>query len=102
MKIAAKKTTDWRKSGPLQIVRDGMEALQDLRGCYTWFERCRLEAHVGRERLVPVFAYAPMGKRFRAPPPPSGLSLKQRLFFLASAAILYPCWLFFVTAWSAL
>lgn len=102
VKIAAKKTTDRCRSGPLQIVHDGLEAFQDFRECSTWFERCRLEARVGGERLAQVFADAPTGKRFPSPPPPFGLSLKQRLPFLASAAILYPCRRFFVTAWRAL
>ena len=44
------------QSVTLQIVRGGMEVLQDQRGCYAWFERCRLEASVGRERLVLGFA----------------------------------------------
>lgn len=128
VKIAAKKTTDRCKHsetilrgqravdisinsergetrhsrawfGPPQIVRCGMEAFRE---CYTWFERCRLEARVGRERLVLGFAYAPTGKLFRASLPPFGLSLNQRLLFLASVAILYPRWPFFVAAWRAL
>ncbi len=40
------------QSVTLQIVRGGMEVLQDQRGTYAWFERCRLEARAGRERLV--------------------------------------------------
>ncbi len=44
------------QSVTLQIVRGGMEVLQDYRGCYAWFERCRLEARVGRERMVLGFA----------------------------------------------
>jgi hypothetical protein len=50
------------RSVTLQIVRDGMEVLLDFCGCYARFERCRLEAHVGRERLVPGFAM-----RYRVP-----------------------------------
>ncbi len=51
---------------------------------------------------VPIFVYAPMGKLFPAPAPPFGLALNQWLFYLASAAILYPSWPFFVAAWRAL
>ena len=51
---------------------------------------------------VPIFVYAPMGNLFKAPVPPFGLSLNLWLFFFASAAILYPSWPFFVSAWRAL
>ena len=51
---------------------------------------------------VPIFIYAPMGGFFRAPKPPFGLRLNLWLFFLASAAILYPSWPFFVSAWRGL
>ena len=51
---------------------------------------------------VPIFIYAPMGGFFRAPAPPFGLGLNLWLFFLASAAILYPSWPFFVSAWRGL
>jgi Cu2+-exporting ATPase len=51
---------------------------------------------------VPIFVYAPMGKFFKPPAPPFGLDLNLWLFFLASAAILYPSWPFFVSAWRAL
>ena len=51
---------------------------------------------------VPIFIYSPMGDLFTAPAPPFGLALNQWLFFLASAAILYPSWPFFVAAWRAL
>ncbi|MBI3345000.1 MAG: copper-translocating P-type ATPase [Gammaproteobacteria bacterium] len=51
---------------------------------------------------VPVFVYAPMGDLFAAPAPPFGLALNLWLFFLASAAILYPSWPFVVAAWRAL
>ena len=51
---------------------------------------------------VPIFIYAPMGGFFRAPAPPFGLRLNLWLFFLASAAILYPSWPFFVSAWRGL
>ena len=51
---------------------------------------------------VPIFVYAPMGGFFTPPAPPFGLRLDLWLFFLASAAILYPSWTFFVSAWRAL
>lgn len=51
---------------------------------------------------VPIFIYAPMGGFFEPPAPPFGLALNLWLFFLASAAILYPSWPFFVSAWRAL
>ena len=51
---------------------------------------------------VPIFVYAPMGGMFNPPAPPFGLELDLWLFLLASAAILYPSWPFFVSAWRAL
>ena len=51
---------------------------------------------------VPIFVYAPMGSFFEPPAPPFGLELNLWLFFLASAAVLYPSWPFFVSAWRAL
>ena len=51
---------------------------------------------------VPIFVYSPMGNLFPAPEPPFGLALNRWLFFLASAAILYPSWPFFVAAWRAI
>jgi len=51
---------------------------------------------------VPIFLYAPMGSFFTPPAPPFGLNLNLWLFFLASAAILYPSWTFVVSAWRAL
>jgi len=51
---------------------------------------------------VPIFIYSPMGNLFPAPAPPLGLPLNRWLFGLASAAILYPSWPFFVAAWRAL
>jgi hypothetical protein len=44
------------QSVTLQLVRGGLEILNDHRGCYAWFEHCRLEARAGRERLVLGFA----------------------------------------------
>ena len=51
---------------------------------------------------VPIFIYAPMGNIFTPPAPPFGLSLNLWLFFLASAAILYPGWTFVIGAVRAL
>jgi Cu2+-exporting ATPase len=51
---------------------------------------------------VPIFVYAPMGGFFKPPSPPFGLELNLWLFIFASAAILYPSWPFFVSAWRAL
>ena len=51
---------------------------------------------------VPIFIYAPMGGMWQAPAPPFGLDLNLWLFFFASAAVLYPSWPFFVSAWRAL
>ena len=51
---------------------------------------------------VPIFLYAPMGGMFKPPAPPFGLELNLWLFLLASAAIVYPSWPFFVSAWRAL
>ncbi|MEO7034020.1 MAG: heavy metal translocating P-type ATPase [Polyangiaceae bacterium] len=51
---------------------------------------------------VPVIVYSPMGNLYPAPPRPFGLALNYWLFILASAAILYPSWPFFVSAWREL
>ena len=51
---------------------------------------------------VPIFIYSPMGNLFTPPAPPFGMALDLWLFFLASAAILYPIWPFVVAAWRAL
>ena len=51
---------------------------------------------------IPIFVYAPMGGMFEPPAPPFGLELELWLFLLASAAVLYPSWPFFVSAWRAL
>ena len=48
---------------------------------------------------IPIFIYAPMGNMFTPPPVPFGLEVNIWLFLLASAAILYPSWPFFVSAW---
>jgi Cu2+-exporting ATPase len=51
---------------------------------------------------VPIFIYSPMGNMFTPPAPPFGLELNLWLFFLASAAILYPVWPFVIAAVRAL
>ncbi len=51
---------------------------------------------------VPIFVYAPMGSFFEPPAPPFGLELNLWLFLFASAAVLYPSWPFFVSAWRAI
>jgi P-type Cu2+ transporter len=51
---------------------------------------------------VPIFVYSPMGEMFTPPAPPFGLRLDLWLFFLATAAVVYPSWPFFVAAWRAL
>ncbi|MHB0922046.1 MAG: heavy metal translocating P-type ATPase [Thiomonas delicata] len=51
---------------------------------------------------VPLFVYSPMGGLFEPPAPPFGLVLKDWLFGLASAAVIYPAWPFFVAAARAL
>ena len=51
---------------------------------------------------VPIFIYSPMGNMFTPPAPPFGLELDLWLFFLASAAILYPVCPFVIAAVRAL
>jgi len=51
---------------------------------------------------LPLFWWAPMGLPMPTPAPPFGLEFDQWLFVLASAAILWPSWPFFVAAWRAL
>ncbi|WP_136416720.1 heavy metal translocating P-type ATPase [Herbaspirillum sp. ST 5-3] len=48
---------------------------------------------------IPVFLYSPMGEMFGKFPVPFGLDRKIFLFLLASGAIIYPAWPFFVSAW---
>jgi Cu2+-exporting ATPase len=47
---------------------------------------------------IPIFIYAPMGGLFTAPKPPFGLELNVWLFILATIAVVYPSWSFFVSA----
>ena len=51
---------------------------------------------------LPIFAMEPMGLGGPWLRPPFGLSEDVAMFFLASAAILYPVWPFLVAAWRAL
>jgi Cu2+-exporting ATPase len=51
---------------------------------------------------LPIFAMEPMGMGEPWLLPPFGLSEELAMFFLASAAILYPVWPFLVSAWRAL
>jgi Cu2+-exporting ATPase len=51
---------------------------------------------------IPIFIYAPMGGLFDAPQPPFGLELNVWLFILATIAVLYPSWSFFVSAWRSI
>lgn len=51
---------------------------------------------------IPIFLYSPMGMGFVDLQPPFGMDLNLFLFFLASAAILYPVWPFVVAAVRAL
>ena len=51
---------------------------------------------------IPLFIWAPMGLRIPTPASPFGLTLDQWLFVLASGAIVWPSWPFFVAAWRAL
>ena len=51
---------------------------------------------------IPIFFLAPMGMESLRVAPPFGLPLKPTLFVLASAAIVYPGWTFFVAAVRAL
>ena len=51
---------------------------------------------------IPIFIYSPMGGLFTPPVPPLGLDLNRWLFVLATVAIIWPSWPFFVAAWRAL
>ena len=51
---------------------------------------------------IPIFIYSPMGGLFTPPAPPFGLDLNRWLFFLATIAVIWPSWPFFVAAWRAL
>ncbi len=51
---------------------------------------------------IPIFIYSPMGGMFTPPAPPFGLPLNQWLFLLATVAVIWPSWPFFVAAWRAI
>ena len=51
---------------------------------------------------IPVFLYSPMGAMFGDFAVPFGMDRKLFLFLVASGAILYPGWPFYVAAWRAL
>lgn len=51
---------------------------------------------------IPIFVYSPMGMKFIALGRPFGMDLNLFLFFLASAAILYPVWPFVKEAYMAI
>ncbi len=50
---------------------------------------------------VPVFLYSPMGQMFGDFATPFGLDRKLFLFIVATGAIAYPGWPFFIAAWRA-
>jgi Cu2+-exporting ATPase len=49
-----------------------------------------------------LLPYSPMGFEMKPLAPPFGLGMNQWLFVLASGAVLWPSWPFFVAAWRAL
>lgn len=51
---------------------------------------------------IPIFVYSPMGGLFAPPAPPFALDLNRWLFILATIAVIWPSWPFFVAAWRAL
>jgi len=51
---------------------------------------------------IPLFIYSPMGGMFTPPAPPFDLPLNKWLFILATVAIIWPSWPFFVAAWRAI
>ncbi len=51
---------------------------------------------------VPIFFYSPMGQMLVRLQPPLGMDLNVCLFILATGAIVYPSWPFWVAAWRAL
>ena len=50
---------------------------------------------------IPVFLYSPMGKMFGDFPTPFGMDRNLFLFIVATGAIAYPGWPFFVAGWRA-
>lgn len=51
---------------------------------------------------IPIFIYSPMGGLFKPPAPPFGLDINLWLFVLATVAVIWPSWPFFVAAWRAI
>ena len=51
---------------------------------------------------IPLFVWMPMGLPLPSPQVPFGLRMDQWLLVLASGAVLWPSWPFFVAAWRAL
>jgi P-type Cu2+ transporter len=51
---------------------------------------------------IPLFFWMPMGLPLPTPPVPFGLRLDQWLLVLATGAVAWPSWPFFVAAWRAL
>ena len=51
---------------------------------------------------VPLFLWMPMGLPLPTPPVPFGLRMDQWLFVLATGAVVWPSWPFWVAAWRAL
>ena len=78
-----------------EMGHDGMDLAAMVRDMRNRFWICLIFT-------IPIFIYAPMGGMFEPPAPPFGLELNPWLFFFASAAVLYPSWPFFVSAWRAL
>lgn len=50
---------------------------------------------------IPVFLYSPMGEMFGEFPTPFGMDRNIFLFIVATGAIVYPGWPFYVAAWRA-
>jgi Cu2+-exporting ATPase len=51
---------------------------------------------------IPLFLWMPMGLPLPTPPVPFGLRMDQWLFILATGAVVWPSWPFWVAAWRAL
>jgi Cu2+-exporting ATPase len=78
-----------------EMGHDGMDLAAMVRDMQNRFWICLVFT-------VPIFIYAPMGGMFEPPAPPFGLDLNLWLLFFSSAAVLYPSWPFFVSAWRGL
>jgi Cu2+-exporting ATPase len=51
---------------------------------------------------IPLFLWMPMGLPLPTPPVPFGLRMDQWLFILATGAVVWPSWPFWIAAWRAL